>query len=81
MSGLALRTGVSASVSHGTYTPITPAAADSPTARTGTIAQKAYGITGSGGAVGVTPLPAYGSVGVGAACLAALVYLWWSLPR
>ena len=81
MSGLMLRTGVSASLGSGTYTPMTPAAANPSTAMTGTIAQKAFGLSGSGASVGMNGRPAYGSVGIGAAAMAALIYLWWSLPR
>lgn len=77
MAGLNLSTGVSAKGS-GSYTPMTPAAAQSPTA--GGIAQKAYGINGTGVDSGGN-VAGYGSVTVGALALAALVYLWWSLPR
>lgn len=77
MAGLNLSTGVSARGS-GSYTPMTPAAAQSPTA--GGISQKAYGINGTGADTGGS-VAGYGSVGVGALALAALIYLWWSLPR
>lgn len=43
-----------------------------------TITAAAYGpaVTNSGGKT-----PAYGAIGVGVLSLAALAYLWWSLPR
>lgn len=75
MSGLSLRTGVSSS-----YTPMTPASAQPSTSGMNSIAQKAYGIAGSG-ISGGSPTAAYGSVSIGALALAALVYIWWSLPR
>jgi hypothetical protein len=81
MPGLSLRTGINAGVTGGSYTPMTPAAASSPTSNAGSIAQAAYGISGSGGAANGTAVPAYGSIGVGVVCLVGLVYLWWSLPR
>jgi len=74
-AGLSLRTGVS-----GSYTPMTPASAQPSTSGNSTIAQKAYGITGTGVSTG-SGLAGYGSTTVGALALAALIYLWWSLPR
>ena len=43
-----------------------------------TITAAAYGpaVTSNGGKT-----PAFGAIGVGVVCLAALAYLWWSLPR
>ena len=78
MAGMNLRTGFSAGAS---YTPLTPASAQASTSGSMSIAQKAYGIKGSG--VGDTgPATAgYGSVGVGVAAIIGLIYLWWSLPR
>lgn len=83
MSGLTLRTGVSAGISSGSgsYTPLTPASASPPTATSGTIAQAAYGISGGGGSDIGPRTAAVGSVAIGIASLALLVYLWWSLPR
>lgn len=78
MAGLSLRTGANAGVT-GSYTPMTPAAAQAPSASS-SIAQKAYGISGTGQSYG-SSVPGYGSMAVGAVALAALVYLWWSLPR
>jgi hypothetical protein len=75
MAGLSLRTGFAAG---GTYTPMTPSAANSPSART--IGQQAYGISGTG-TTDQRPVAAYGSISVGVLALAALVYIWWSLPR
>lgn len=78
-AGLSLRTGVSGSM--GTYTPMTPASA-SPSTSNSTIAQKAYGITGTGAPTdGGSPIAGYGSMCVGIAALVGLVYLWYSLPR
>lgn len=74
MSGLSLRTGFTAG---GSYTPMTPAAATAPTANT--ISQQAFGINGGGDTQSSTA--AYGSITVGVVALAALLYLWWSLPR
>jgi hypothetical protein len=75
-AGLSLRTGVS-----GTYSPMTPASA-SPSTSNSTIAQKAYGITGTGAPTdGGSPIAGYGSMAVGIAALAGLIYLWYSLPR
>jgi hypothetical protein len=76
-AGLSLRTGVS-----GSYTPMTPASASPSTANSGTIAQRAYGITGTGAPTdGGSPIAGYGSMVVGVAALAGLIYLWYSLPR
>jgi hypothetical protein len=74
-AGLSLRTGISGSAN---YSPMTPGAAQSPTS--GSIAQRAYGISGTGVDTG-TAIAGYGGVGVGMLAIAALVYLWWSLPR
>ena len=78
MSGLSLRTGLSAGAS---YTPMTPASAQPSTSGSMTIAQKAYGIQGSGVADSGPATAGFGSVTVGIVAIAALVYLWWSLPR
>lgn len=78
-AGLSLRTGVSGNVT-GNYSPMTPAAAQSSTANS-TISQKAYGINGTGAGNGGSPVAGFGSMGVGGLALAALIYLWWSLPR
>lgn len=79
MSGLMLRGGFSGG---GGYTPMTVAAAGSPTSNTGappSIAQQAFGIQADSN--GQRGTAGYGSVGVGIVALAAMVYLWWSLPR
>lgn len=76
MAGLSLQTGVRAGAS---YTPLTPAAAKSSTAPSN-IGQAAYGISGSGAGNGPRTA-SYGSMAVGYIAIAALVYLWWSLPR
>jgi hypothetical protein len=77
MPGMSLKTGLQVG---GSYTPLTPASSMSPSSRS-TIAQQAYGIAGAGvGGVGPRTA-AYGSVGIGMAAVAALTFLWWSLPR
>jgi|GraSoi2013_100cm_1033763.scaffolds.fasta_scaffold01979_7 hypothetical protein len=78
MSGMSLQTGINGRGSA-SYTPMTPGAANPSTAGS-TIAQKAYGISGTGAGAGPTTA-AFGSVSIGALALAALVFLWWSLPR
>lgn len=77
MPGMQLRTNLAAG---GNYTPLTPASAQPSTSGANTIAQKAYGISGSGTGGG-TKTAAWGSMSVGALALAGLIYLWWSLPR
>lgn len=80
MSGMSLRTGVSIGAS---FNPSLPVAAKSPSAPNGnshrTMAQRAYGI--SGGKFVGKPHAAAGAVGFGIFSLAALVFIWWSLPR
>lgn len=76
MAGMSLRTGISAG---GSYSPMTPASAVPPTSRN-TIAQAAYGVSGTG--LGTGPRTAgFGSAAIGMASIAALVFIWWSLPR
>lgn len=77
MAGLMLSGGVRAGTN---YTPLLPASASGSTSNAGTIGQQAYGITGTG-ADTTKSVAGYGAVGVGIAAIAALVYLWWSLPR
>lgn len=79
MAGLQLRAGLSTGAG---YTPMTPSAAGSPTSMTGgppSIAQQAFGITS--GADNQRSVAGYGSVAVGIVALAAMVYIWFSLPR
>lgn len=79
MAGLVLRAGLNTGAA---YTPMTPAAAGSPTSMTGgppSIAQQAFGVTS--GADDQRAIAGYGSVAVGIVALAAMVYIWWSLPR
>ena len=78
-AGLSLRTGISGGLNgSGNYTPMTPAAAQSPTSAS--IAQRAYGVSGTGVDSGSIVAGA-GSTAVGALALIGLIYLWWSLPR
>lgn len=80
MAGMSLRTGMSGGATLGTYTPMTPASANPPSGSGSTIGQQAYGVQGTGRQANY-PMASVGSVGVGIAAIAALVYLWWSLPR
>jgi len=77
MAGLKLSSGFNVG---GNYTPLTPATASPPSSNPGSIGQMAYGISGTGETT-QSSVAAYGSICVGAVALAALVYLWWSLPR
>lgn len=79
MAGLQLRAGFNSGAS---YTPMTPAGAGISTSMVGappSIASQAFGI--ASGADSQRPVAGYGSVCVGVFALAALVYLWYSLPR
>lgn len=83
MPGMSLSTGLKIGGSYGgggSYTPLTPASATSPSARP-SIAQQAYGISGSGTGNTGPRTAVMGSVGMGVAASIALVFLWWSLPR
>lgn len=73
MAGLNLTTGLRVG---GSYTPVTPA--NSPTAPR-TIAEQAYGI-GSGSGNGPRTA-ALGTVSIGMVAVAAMLFIWWSLPR
>lgn len=75
MAGLSLRTGVTVG---GGYSPMAQPAAMSPTATS--VAQRAYGINGTGGGNG-NRAAGLGSTAIGTVALGLLVYLWWSLPR
>lgn len=81
MAGLSLRSGVQVG---GSYTPMSPAAAGNPSGHgmgsSKTIAERAYGISGTGGP-STSNVAAAGSVGLGIFATVALLYLWWSLPR
>jgi hypothetical protein len=76
-----LDTGLGASVFAGGYNgAMTPTATPaSPQASGLTVGQKAFGIT-AGGDVGPRTA-AYGTIGGGALAVAALIFIWWSLPR
>lgn len=76
MSGLMLRANLGGG---GNYTPLRPASASPPTTSAGNISQLAYGMNGSGQPEKTTA--GYGAVGVGVFAIAALIYIWWSLPR
>ena len=86
MAGLTLRTGVSGAANAklaagtGNYAPMTPAAANAPSAGTTTIGQMAYGISGDGTTPGGR-CAGIGSTIVGAISVAVLWYIWYSLPR
>lgn len=72
MAGLSLNVG-------GYGSAAVPAAANQPAASGATIGQQAFGVT-TGASRGNT-LATYGSVGLGLAGAAVLVWLWYSLPR
>ncbi len=80
MAGLNMQTGLSGSVVGGLYggyggasVPAASGIAEGP----GTITQQAWGVPGPGGGrrVGLA------AAGIGTAALAALVFIWWALPR
>lgn len=79
MAGLLLNAGVRTG-SGGNATPLLPASASASTSSAGSIGQQAYGITGTG-VDSQRKVAGYGSVAVGIVAIAAMVYLWWSLPR
>jgi hypothetical protein len=57
----------------------TPAAAGASAQGPTTISQKAFGIVTGGS--GMYPAAHFGLISVGGACIAALLYIYWSLPR
>jgi len=57
----------------------TPAAAGASPQGPTTISQKAFGIVTGGS--GAYPAAHFGLISVGAASIAALLYIYWSLPR
>jgi len=80
MAGLNVSTGLTGSVFAGGYPGYGPASV--PAATTvpegpSTITQQAYGVpgVGGGGKKGLT------AAAIGTAALAALWFIWWSLPR
>lgn len=80
MAGLMLSTGLNgwAGGRTNSYTPLTPASAVSPTAN---ISNQAYGISGSGADTWNSNTAWFGCVGLGTLAVAALVFIYWSLPR
>lgn len=77
--GLQLDMGLGGSAFAGGYPgAATPAAAGASPQGPTSIGQKAFGIT-TGAAVHPTGL--FAAIGVGGFALAALVFMWWSLPR
>jgi hypothetical protein len=58
----------------------TPAAAGASPQGPTTISQKAFGIV-TGGGQGKYSAAHFGLISVGGACIAALLYIYWSLPR
>lgn len=77
MAGMNLRTGISAGAN---YSPMTPASAVPPSSRN-TIAQAAYGVSGSGADIGGPRTAGFGSASIGVFAIGALIFIWWSLPR
>ena len=80
MAGLSLGTGLSGSVFAGGYpgyaNASVPGASTVPEGPM-TITQQAYGVPGAGGG-GPKGLTA---AAIGTAAVAALIFIWWSLPR
>jgi len=76
-----LNTGLGASVFGGGFDgAMTPTATPaSPQASGLTVGQKAFGITAGGGMGPRTA--AYGTIGLGGFAVAAMIFIWWSLPR
>jgi hypothetical protein len=76
-----LNNGLQASVFAGGWGgAMTPTATPaSPQASGLTVGQQAFGITAGGGMGPRTA--AYGTIGGGALAVAALIFIWWSLPR
>lgn len=74
--------GLSLGMSMGAAVPaasLPPSYAQEPASQT--ISARAYGIASGGMPTGPGHTAAYGSVGVGVAATAFLVWLWWTLPR
>lgn len=76
MPGLYLGGNASAS---GSYTPLMPASASSPTAAN--TSQAAFGIGSIGTGGDGSTSAGVGAVSVGGLSLALLVFIWYSLPR
>lgn len=80
MAGLKMATGLSGSVVGGLYGgyggAAVPAASGVPEGP-GTITQQAWGVPGAGGGsrLGLS------AAAIGTAAVAALVFIWWALPR
>jgi len=75
-----LQTGLGASVFAGGYPGASmPAAAGASPQGPATIGQQAFGIVG--GDVGGSRTSGWAILGGGTFALAALVFIWWSLPR
>lgn len=63
----------------GSYTPLTPASASSPTAANN--AQAAFGIGSIGTGGDGSTSAGVGAVSIGGLSLALLAFIWYSLPR
>jgi hypothetical protein len=75
-----LNTGLGASIFSGGYGgAMTPTATPaSPQASGLTVGQQAFGVTAGGGKPGMA---GYLTVGTGTLAVAAMIFIWWSLPR
>lgn len=62
------------------FVPGAQAAASTQTGQATTLATRAYGIT-AGPVAGGPRTAHWGTVGTGALAIAALWFIWWSLPR
>ena len=77
MPGMSLKTGLHVG---GSYTPLTPAST-TPASTGATLSQQAFGINGTGAAPHGPKTAALGTVAIGIASVAALCFIWYSLPR
>lgn len=77
MPGMQLRSGLQVG---GSYTPTTPGSASIPS-QSSTISQKAYGVSATGTSITGPKTAGLGTTIVGTVAIAAMIFIWWSLPR
>ena len=80
MPGLSLNVGGQGQAT-GSYTPMTPASASSPTAANNAQAAFGIGTLSAGGSASGNAYAGMGSVSVGAIALVLMGFIWYSLPR